>query len=167
MPLTIEDGTNVAGANSYATLDQIREYNTLRGVALPASDDAVTALAIVGMDYLATFDNDLAGHKTYGILQRLAWPRACVVVGASTVLPSNVVPFDIVDAQCYLAGIAQSLDLYGNQDTRAITKEVIGPIETDYSGTQGAGYGPTLPTLAAKLKPYLRYGIGTLRSVRV
>lgn len=165
LALIVEDGSNVAGANSYATLDQIKASNLQRGVTLPATDDAIIAQATAAMDYLATYEFRLAGKRTYGIMQSLAWPRKGVKALGS-IVGSNVIPPDIVSVQCYLTGIAGSLDLYGNQDTRAVTKEVIGPIETDYSGTSGGSYGPLLPTVFAILRPYLNAG-GAIRSVRV
>lgn len=166
LALTIEDGTIVAGADSFATVAQIRDYNTKRGVKLPVDDDGVVNLALIAMDYLQAYEDKLGGHRTVGALQRLCFPRACVRA-YNTLLPSNVIPQDIIDVQCYLAGIATTLDLYGNLDTRAVTKEKIGPLETDYSSNTGAVSGPSLPTVTAALKPYMKSGFGPLRSVRV
>lgn len=166
LALTVEDGSNVAGANSYATLDQIKAYNAQRAVTLPSTDDAIIAQATAAMDYLATYEFRLAGRRTYGIMQPLAWPRSGVKALGS-IVNSFKVPPDIVSVQCYLSGVASDLDLYGNQDTRAIVKDVIGPIETDYSATAGGSYGPLLPTVFAMLRPYLASGGGAIRSVRV
>lgn len=164
--LIVEDGTNVANANCFATVEQIRAYNDARGVKLPDSDDAVVSLAMNAMDYLRTYESKFAGDRTYGLMQRLSWPRRRVRAFGSEI-DKNTIPLDIIDVVCYLAGVAQDIDLYGNQDTRAITKDVIGPIETDYSSTAGATNGPTLPTVTAMLRPYLVSGAGMIRSVRV
>ena len=47
MALIIENGTNVAGANSYATLTEILAFAALRGVTLSAVDATLEILAII------------------------------------------------------------------------------------------------------------------------
>ena len=166
LALIVEDGTNVANANSYATLDQIAAFNAQRGITMPATSDAVVALATEAMDYLASYEFRLQGRRTFGSLQSQAWPRSGVRVYGGK-LPSSTIPKDIIDMQCALAGIATTIDLYGNLDTRAITKEVIAGIETDYSATAGASAGPLLPTVFAMLRPYLNASVGMLTSRRI
>ena len=166
LALIVEDGTLVFGANSYATVFQVRTYNLLRGITLSDDDDAVVSLAIQAMDYLATLDGQLAGMKTGGYDQSLSWPRTGVQVGRTAIYP-NYVPSAIIAIQCYLAGVAATVDLSGVEDTRAIIGEKIGPIETDYSPTQGATSGPIMPFVDAAIRPFLRSGYGPLRSRRV
>ena len=165
MALVIEDGTNVPGANSYATVQQIRDYNIARDITFPDDDTKVEVAATKAMDYLLTYSQRWGGNRTYGVLQALDWPRRGIVAGGIEVY-KDYVPGGVVAAQCYLAGLSQTVDLAGVQDTRAVTKEVIGPIETDYSTTAGAGIGPILPLLTAMLAPFTKT-TGGLKARRV
>jgi hypothetical protein len=165
MTLIVEDGTNVPGANTYATVQQIRDYNIARGVTFPEDDSKVEIAATLAMDYLLTFSERWKGNRTYGVMQPLDWPRRGIIVGGAEVY-RDYVPAGIVAAQSYVAGLSQTVDIAGVQDTRAVTKEVIGPLETDYSTTAGAGVGPMLPLLTAMLAPFVKSG-GGLKARRV
>lgn len=175
LQLIVEDGSNVDGANSYATLDQIKAAALQRGVTLPTTDDAIISLSSAAMDYLGTFETRFTGVRTYGLAQGLSWPRCannrwgtpCPLRVFGSTLAVNVIPQLVIAAQCYLVGIATDVDLYGNQDTLNITKEVIGPIETDYSAVAGAAAGPIVPVVSAMLKPLFKTGVGPLTSTRV
>lgn len=166
LALIIEDGTNVAGANSYVTVDEVRAYCDLRGDVLPAADDDVIPLIVKGMDYIEGFEEQLSGKRTFGMLQPLSWPRANVSVHGEAVY-AKYVPTAIKAVVCYLASIADDVDLVGNRDSNAVTLEKIGPLQTNYSPTQGATVGPMLPQVTRMMKPFLRSGAGMLRSVRI
>ena len=76
LTLTVEDGSIVANANSYASLDQIKAYNAQRNVALPTTgDDAIIALAMQAMDYLEAYEPRWKGDRAQPLLQALSWPR--------------------------------------------------------------------------------------------
>lgn len=171
--LTPEDGSIVSGANTYATLVQIRAYNAQRGVLLPADDDALTALATDALDFLEAYEPRWKGDRASPLLQELSWPRQNVWVfgsrfdGSTPAYPSNAIPKQILNAQCYLAGVAVNVKLAPVLDTRAITKEVIGPIETDYDTKTGATVRPSIPQVDAMLAPLINIGTGIVRSVRV
>lgn len=91
MPLLIEDGTGIPGANSYCTVDELRTYATDRGVAFPAlpavtdpitPDPAVpifTPYLITACDYLETLRGQYNGWEST-TTQTLAWPRAGVII---------------------------------------------------------------------------------------
>ena len=66
MAITVEDGSGVAGANSYATVAQLMTYAASRGVELEIKDHAAEVLLLKGMDYIRrNFSNRLqaTGHQ--------------------------------------------------------------------------------------------------------
>ena len=72
--ITIEDGSNVANANSFVTLVEARSYAEARGVALPVADDSLAVMLIKACDYLEAQANRYQGEiANEG--QSLQWPR--------------------------------------------------------------------------------------------
>lgn len=171
LTLTVEDGSIVSGANSYASLDQIKAYNLQRNVVLPTTDDAVIALAAQAMDYLEAYEPRWKGDRSTPLLQELSWPRQNVYLfgmySSAGMWPINGIPSKLIAAQCYLVGVATTVDLYAVQDTRSITKEVIGPLETDYDPKTGATLQPIIPQLNALLAQLINSGGSALTSVRL
>ena len=172
LTVTVEDGSIVANANSYATLAQVQAYNQQRNVALPTSgDDATIALMMQAMDFLESFEPQWKGDRSVPLLQELSWPRMNVYLFGPTSPAGmwliNGIPSKLIAAQCYLTGVANTVDLYAVQDTRAITKEVIGPLETDYDVKSGATLQPVMPNLTALLAQLINRGSSALVSVRL
>lgn len=165
--LTPEDGSIVTGANTWATVAVCRAYNLQRGVTLPADDDVVAALLTNALDFMEGYEPRYKGNRVAPLLQALSWPRVNVYLYAGSLFPSTAIPPQLINAQCYLANVAQTIDLAAAQDTRAITKSVIGPIETDYDPKSGATLKPVLPQLDAMLQILCNSGTGILKSVRV
>lgn len=171
LTLTPEDGTIVSGANSYATLAQIRSYCAQRGTVLPADDDAVTALATQALDYLESFEPRMKGSRAAPLLQNLAWPRQNVWLYTSRLygdapLPITTIPAQLITTQCFLAGVAATYDLNPIQDTRAVIEETVGPLITKYDPRFGAAVRPIIPQLDAMLAPLLKRA-SPLTTVRV
>ena len=50
--LVVEDGTNVAGANSYVDLTYARTYAESVGLVLPAADEALKVVLLAAMTYI-------------------------------------------------------------------------------------------------------------------
>jgi len=74
MALIIEDGTIVAGADSYATLAVLRAYALKRGVTLSAVDADLEVLAIKAMDYIGSFEDKFQSARTDPVNQLLSFP---------------------------------------------------------------------------------------------
>lgn len=93
LTLTVEDGTGVADANSYVTLDEMKDYFA----AVPAAADFLalddTVLTQYAVWATRTLDQK-ATWKGYAATdtQALAWPRACVTDKYGLVIDSDVVP---------------------------------------------------------------------------
>lgn len=167
MALTLADGTNITDANSYVTLALARDYNNARGVSLPTDDAEATALVVKAFDFIEALEGQFKGEKTYAG-QITAWPRTGVYPdNGDYMLAADMIPLQIKMAQCYLAGVAMTVDLYAVKDTRAVIEEAIGPIITKYSATQGATGAPIMPNLDGILRPLLRQLRGSLTTVRV
>lgn len=79
MALVIEDGSLIAGANSYVSLDDARLYANARGVELPADDAEAAALLIRAMDYLESHEPKFIGERVSRD-QPLSWPRKGVTI---------------------------------------------------------------------------------------
>jgi hypothetical protein len=145
MTVTIikEDGSGVENANSYASLDDLRTYAELRGVTLPADDDACGVLLIKAMDYLGKYDDGPRGPFWIGDRksnpdQPLAWPRHNVWRDHA-LEPDDYMPRELEYATCALAVEAQTNDL---QPTRLptdtgpiIEKRVEGAVTVQYANT--------------------------------
>src|SRR3546814_1420651 len=99
MALVIEDGTIVAGANSYIDVPAAKVYASARGVDL-GTDDAVTEQRLLSaMDYLESLS--YKGLRTDPDVQSLAWPRTGVTFDGRTFGP-NTIPPQLKNAQAQL-----------------------------------------------------------------
>lgn len=158
MSLVIEDGSIVAGANSYVTVAEIRDYATARGVTLPADNSDVEILAIKAMDYLES-QRRYKGEKV-DIDQTLQWPRAGAYVDGFRI-PDDSIPRELRFAQMAAAIEAKGADLLPNKDGKgAVSSETVGPISVSYATSTGSA--PTGPSAFSKawvlLRPLLRVG---------
>lgn len=166
--LVVEDGSNVSGANSYNSADEIIAYAADRNVTLVADD--VPGMAIAAMDYLRQFNNRWKGSRTYST-QRLAWPREyAYIVDAFTAFPSDEIPEELKSAQAQLViEISKGVALLPTQTNEAfIVREKTGPLETEYSEAvrMASGNLPTMPAVSILLADLID-GSSRLRSVRI
>jgi hypothetical protein len=142
MPLVIEDGSNVANANSYVTRAEIIAYAALRGVTIE-DVDASDVFAIKAMDYIEI--QDYKNSATYDT-QVLAFPRD----------DETEIPQGIKDAQCEAAMlISQGVDLLANVTAgeQSIKRDKTGPLETEYFAP--GSYTASTPRLDALLRPFI------------
>jgi hypothetical protein len=160
MTLTVETGTGLPNAESYASVEQADAYHAKRLNAIWASLDAPTkeGLLIKATEYIVgQYRERWKGVRT-NTTQALDWPRYNVQlpdVGFGQVaayVPSNVVPAEVVSACCWLALQASSGDLAPNLD-RTIKQDTVGPITTIYS--DGAPERPRYTAVDSMLAAYL------------
>jgi hypothetical protein len=173
MTLIVEDGTVVAGAESYIAVAAADTYHANQGNTAWAliSTTALKEQALRrAMTYLTSEYRDRwAGSRT-SITQPLDWPRYMVplqdVPGGYSSYPafvsSTIVPTEAQRAQAELALRATVADLAPDL-TRGVLSETIGPIKTEYdpNGVLFTVYR----SIDKLLKPLLRDGGGT--SVRL
>lgn len=170
--VVVEDGTGIASANSYVSVEFAREYAANRGVVL-GDDDTVAAFLITATDYLSSFEFKFVGHRTTEG-QSLSWPRTDAYYGSGCfrklVCGPNDIPTQIKSAQCQ-AVIAQAsgLTLLPNiSPTDFVTEETVGPITTKYADPISAGIRPVLSAVDIMLQPLLSVSSGRgLKTVRV
>ncbi|WP_444959676.1 DnaT-like ssDNA-binding protein [Microbulbifer sp. VVAC002] len=163
MALTIEYGTGSdSSANSYASVQDLRDYAGARGVDLSALSDAeCEPLLIRAMDFLESKRDRYKGYiSTQG--QPLQWPRADAwgISYPDALFPSNEIPRELVYAQLALAIEARENDLQPNRlptDTGPITKErVEGAIDVTYAAPIQQQFTPAFAKADALLAPLLK-----------
>ncbi len=129
MALVKEDGTIIAGANSYADESDADAFQTDRGrqAWLDATTEVADAALVRATDYIeGRFGLQFIGQPL-GDVQTLAWPRQnAVYVRTGNAFPDDEVPIDIVNA-CIL---------YANQ--------VIGPDGDDLESMTELSVTPTV-----------------------
>lgn len=149
--LTPEDGTIVAGANSFVTLDYITQYAANHGnTDWPAITDenVQMQIAILAADYLKNekrypYRGAKFGYNAEGTVEQLMpWPRAGATEYRGGPIPPNAIPWRVKDAQselaCQLAtsGVVSSVSLQPNlKRGGGIASTRIGPLSTSYQPT--------------------------------
>jgi hypothetical protein len=163
--LTVEDGSGVANANSFATLAQARDFAVMRGVTLSNDDEVLKVLLIKATDWLKS--KSYLGEKTYAGQSYLPWPRSGLMLDGEE-FPENSVPLDIVNAAAQLCiEQANGITLDESQSGALVKKETVGPLSTEYVGSNRAAT-PRMPKVDALLEGWIVHGSGRgLRTVRV
>lgn len=162
MALVIEDGTIVAGANSYVSIAGAKDYATARGVDLGV-DDAITEQRLHNaMAYLESLS--YKGRPSYPDDQALAWPRYGVTYDYRTI-DYDVIPLQLTNAQSQLVieqfnGVALWAS-YGASDgtEKFVKKEKVDVLETEYATPKEMGeiaQVASMPLVASLLRPLLR-----------
>lgn len=143
MTLIVEDGTKVAGANSYATVAQADERQELLGDEIwPDLDTSEKETFLIRATLFMTMRYRLlwAGYRV-STTQALDWPRYQVtfVDGPGeyspfdSFYPNNVVPTEIVNATIDVAvRISNGQDLLPDLGP-PVLEETVGPITTKYA----------------------------------
>jgi len=169
MALTVEDGSVVAGANTYADLSTVRAYATARGVSLSGDDVADEILVIKAMDYLESADRTsrFQGERV-SELQTLAFPRYPVYCDGFLIGSDEIPPY-LVYALCALV-----IELQGGKDllpTRdqttkgSVVKEKVGSIEVTYDSPATQFFTPAFAKADALLAHlYKRGGLSLVRT---
>lgn len=177
MPIIVEDGSNVADANSFVSLADYKTYASARGYSVPADDAVTNAKIILSSDYLLTLENEYKGQRTNAD-QALSWPRECAVIstrrdpatGCIPVFPDNEIPSQLIQAQCeavnFLCGGGNFMP---TQEGAFVVSEKVDVIETKYSERINTTGAPSVPAVDAFLAPLLNDGgdFGRVRTVRI
>ena len=135
MALIQEDGSNVAGANTYGTTTGLCAYASLRNVQITGTDTAIEAYLIHAMDYIEGQHARFQGMITTDG-QPLQWPRVEVYIDRLPV-NSDEIPNQLIYAQYALAmeSFAGNDLLPTRQptDPAQFTRQKLGPLELEYS----------------------------------
>jgi hypothetical protein len=152
MALIVEDGTGVAGANSYGDVADARSYASDRGIAL-GTYVVVSQQLILATDYLESLS--YVGVPVLNT-QSLSWPRNQVQYDPDTPFPNNAIPIALVFAQFELV-IAQAAGLVLQPSVSYasggfVIEEKVDVISTRYSEHIGTTSQPILPKVRALLR---------------
>lgn len=140
MSLIVENGTMPEGANVYADVATCDLWQQARGSeAWPVPDDGAEdpdtakkeAALILAADYL----NGLRWKGRRAASGRvMAWPRLDVVDGDGYAVPGDVVPVQVVNANCYLAGLAfEGMNLQPSLERGGrVQSEKVSSLQTTY-----------------------------------
>lgn len=144
--LIIEDGTGVAGAQSYATVAQLDAYAQLRGLSLPSTEEEKERLLILAMDYIEAKTNDFAGERRLAT-QPLSWPRYGMWI-FNAYFDDYAIPDILIEAQCDIAARSVGIDLLPtilpSGPKGPVTQETVGPVSVSYA-TPDTNSSPSLP----------------------
>jgi hypothetical protein len=180
MALVVEDGTGLANANSYASVNDADAYFADRGnqTWAAASDDDKSSALIGATDYIDTrYAGQFIGSVEFPETpQALAFPRTNMyswIYGTTLPdgVPSGVVKATYEYAVRWLTDRTLAPDPAFDSTNRLPTKTVeqVGPIREEYDYNQKAGaiyynFRPW-PYADALLKPYIRNsGGGVIRN---
>lgn len=181
MTLIVENGTQVANANSYLALADVVNYCTSRGLDFP-SDPVIGEQQIMrAMDYLENLGPRYYGAQVSPLTQALEWPRQRVPIATEQTvsldygveyvntlyLDITVIPPRLKNALCILASITGTVNLTPVVDSMATIRKTIGPLTTEFSQTLGTSLSPLMPGVDAMLAPLLQPAYGLLRNTRV
>lgn len=158
MALVVEDGTGVAGADSYADLATLRAYAAKRGVTLSPDDATLEPFAYKAMDYLE--------GEGVGLLS-ITWPSE---TGYVCSMKDDVALLRLANAQAQLCiEQADGVDLSPARTGDFIVEDTVGPITTKFSDKFGpqAGIAPAMPAVTAILRPFRACGHFGFKTIRV
>lgn len=138
MSLIVEDGSNVAGADSYASLDSAYTYHeNYSNTAWLNADDEAQEVALRKATVYIDSKYQFKGERV-AATQSLAWPRSGVVLyGAS--MDSAYIPPKLVAATCELALRALTGELVEDVASQYVESVTVGPISRTLSAPQFSG----------------------------
>jgi len=159
MPLVIEDGSIVSGANSFTTDAEFIAYCDARNITFPCSEAERDSLQIKAMDYLFSKEDCMKGSRTSST-QNLPYPRngvyiRCVLNG------SAVIPQELKTSQMALAAAAITQVLLVNGGSQNVAKEQLGSMLVEYFNG-GSWERVRLDSVNAFLSPLLKDNSGQL-----
>ena len=159
MALITEDGSNVAGAESLASVAYADTYHSNRGntawaaLGTPAKEQALRkATDYMGQAYRTRW----AGYRTHST-QVLDWPRSLVEIKdvnyIGIYVDQDSVPDEVKKTCCELALMSLDGPLAPNVE-RETASESVGDISVSYF--QGSTQNTVYRAIDLMLKPYLR-----------
>lgn len=130
MTIIVEDGSNVAGANSYVTDAEYVTYAAARGLTIGSDATAREIQLIQSMDYIFSKEDKLKGERT-SPTQENVYPRQNVYI-RDIRIASNVIPAELKNAQMEGAAAAHSQSLLINSSNQNVQKEKLDNLEVSY-----------------------------------
>lgn len=155
MPLIIEDGSGVPGAQSYVTAAEAVAWVTARGLTLAGTEAEVEQRLLTAMDMVESYRSQFSGVKSSGGNQ-LQWPRMGVLLDGEP-LEDNTIPTELKSALICFAYESQTTELQPTVSSQTTAKEKVDVIEVEYFNAQGRPAStPTFTKALAFLQPLLK-----------
>ncbi|MGL5736970.1 MAG: DnaT-like ssDNA-binding protein [Beijerinckiaceae bacterium] len=153
--LIVEDGSIVAGADSYVSLSDARTLAAKYGWELPADDTEAEQALRNGAGYVGLQESAMCGSRV-SPLQELAYPRKNVTLYGFDVaqdsIPSQVIRAQVAAAVEYGAGT----DVRAASDGRAVSMErVEGAVTVEYFNNGNNGSSVVITSAMDALAPLL------------
>lgn len=133
MALITEDGTGLADAESYCSVETADAYHVARGNGnawAPLSTSRKWELLRLATDHMAIYSASWQGNRV-GPVQALDWPRAGVEAFGFD-MPADAVPLTVQNACAILALKALAGPLAPDLGP-IVKRKKLGPIETEYA----------------------------------
>lgn len=136
MAFVVEDGTGIAGANSYVAIAYADSYFSSRGVTTwTGTDSAKETYLIKAFDWLE--QQSYLGLRLFPDTQTSSFPRQYIYIDN---VHQSPIPEKLKYAQCELALLAKSGSLYPTIDpTNNTTVGLIKRYKKETLGVQGSG----------------------------
>lgn len=164
MTLVVEDGSGLSTAESYISVsDAETRLGNLGDTTFVASTTAEKEQALrKATEYLEQrFRQSWKGTKLTKA-QALSWPRYGAIVDGWDV-DSDIVPSAIANATADLA-LTSLTETLNPDTTRAVIREKVGPLETEYS--EFSPQSTQRVSINQALAPYIRGGGGNVWLMR-
>jgi len=165
MPIVIEDGSNVTGANSYVTIAEFKAYALDRGITVSSTDAQISAFLILSKDYLESFRSNYKGEKTYSD-QALQWPRTYVYIDGYE-QPYDEIPELLKSAQSQLSlDQFNGIELQATETGKFVIVQQVGPIRREFSEQLRTSGTPRLVAFKNLLDPLLNRNLMSATVIR-
>ena len=155
MPLIVENGSIVLGADSYVSLTDARALAEKYGKDLPVDDTEAEAALRNGAVYVGLQERAMCGFRV-SPEQSLAYPRRNVFAYGFPV-PADSIPSQIINSQV-LAAVEYGLgtDVRASSDGRVTEMErVEGAVTVSYFNNGTTGAATTITAAMDALRPLL------------
>ncbi len=158
MPIIVENGSVVAGANSFIEVAALDAYAAARGLVISATAPEKEAALVVAADYLRNESRLRYRGTRKSASQRMPFPRVGCTEDNGPAVADNEVPWRLQDAQAALAvRVLQGVTLQPDLERGgAVKRSTIDVITTEYY--EGASPETLFAEAMGYLQPLLRTG---------
>jgi len=166
MAIIVEDGSIVAGANSYITIAGLVDFLDNYDINLPNNIHDQAHL-LQAKDVLESLWAQYKGEMVDPATQSLQWPRKNADLFGE-LIPETTIPQRLIDAQCWLAyydHIGYTLEAISNG--KIVLREKVDVIEREYADQGTSLAQPIFKKVDNLLAPLLNPSSLTLTTIRV
>jgi hypothetical protein len=151
--LTVENGSQVVGANSYVSDAEYIAYAALKGLTIGSTQTSRQLELLKGMDYLHNLEQLWQGTRASST-QELSFPRYNVLL-YGYLLSSDKIPKELKDGQCEAAFYSNTANLLiSGAESNVSSFSVDGAVSESYF-KGGSMERVRLDSVKAKLRPLL------------